>query len=400
MRLNGFKLTLFCSYFTSIIFLSTFTFLATAAAPIETDCSKLLIEQRFVRGMFETHQSIINQLKKSDEFHQFCEENNYGENCEQLPNEDAILGLYGVYVLEEINKMDLERSSTLLSELKHHGLRTSEADGYEALAKLSARNINRLAPQKTSIRNVSADFMKALDAALDAIEFGYVHNSSRHNASLRISPTLSTRVIVRYGLGTPLNTAEFNTDILKSDGNVFFHVVPKLKNYPTPNLVNRYGQYTFNLATDFAHKHGWISPFLMNPFELTDLFSATASATKEQLAQMVKKLSSTDFKPDDILELLKATARHSLIELWKADPQQAEVAVKGLSDSEKLGRILEVHGMRQLGFPHGLELKVPLYVPQSVLGGEYTPGRDPSSSNNGFIDLRIDNLYQKPKPQF
>ena len=398
MRLKGCRLALFCSYFTTIIFLSTFVFQARAVTPVETDCSKLLIEQQFVRGMFESHQSIINQLKKSDEFHQFCRDRNYGQNCEALATEDAILGLYGAYVLEKINTMEQERSSTLLSELQHHGLRTSETDGYEALAKLSLKNASRLAPQKTSIKNVSADFIKALDAALDAIEFGYVHNSSRHNVSLRISPTLSTRVIVRFGLGTPLNTAEFNTDILKSDGNVFFHVVPKLKQYPTPRLFNRYGQYTFNLVKEFAHKHGWISPFLMNPYELTDLFSTAPSATNEQLARMVKKLSRTDFKPDDILELLKATARHSLIELWKSDSQQAEVAVKGLSDSEKLERILDVHGMQPLGFPHGLELKVPLYVPQHALGGEFTPGTD--AAKNSFIDLRLDNLYQKPKPQF
>ncbi len=400
MRLKGFKLDLFCSYFTTIIFLSTFAFQARAAEPIETDCSKLLIEQRFVRGMFNSHQSIINQLKKSDEFHQFCREQNYGENCAALPSEDAIFGLYGAYVLEKVRAMDPERAFTLLSELKHHGLRTSETDGYQALAKLSRKNAKRLAPKRTSTKNVSADFIQAVELALESIEFGYVHNASRDNVSLRTSPTLSTRVIVRFGFGITLNTAEFNTNILKSDGNVFFHVVPKLKNYPVPNLVTRYGRYTFNLEPDYARKYGWISPFLMIPKELTDLFGVDDSATSEQLAGLVKKLSATDFTPDDILELLKATTRHSLIELWKINPTEAETAVKGLSNPEQLGKILDIHGMNRLGFPHGLELKVPLYVPQNVLGGEYTPNQDPSASNNGFIDLRIDHLYQRPKPQF
>lgn len=402
MRLNGFKQFLFCSYFITLTFLTLATTqLRAEPPPVDAgDCAKLLLEQRFVRGMFSEHQSALKQLKKSEEFHQFCADNNFGKNCEALANEEAIFGLYGAYVLQKVKDLETTRTTTLLNELKHHGLHTSETDGYQALAKLSEKNLKRLSPKSSSTKNVATDFLISLDRAIETLDFGYVHNASRDNATLRTSPTLSTRLIVRFGFGVTLNTVEFNTKILQSEGNVFFHVVPKLKDDPTPNLVSRYGQYTFKLSSDFARKYGWVSPFIMIPLELADLYPKEPSTTNKDLAQLVKKLSATDFTVDDILDLIKATVRNSILELWKVNASQAEATVKGLADREQLQTIVKALGMRPLGFVHGLELKVPLFVPQNELGGEYTPPQDPSLTNNGFIDLRTDSNFKKPKPAF
>ncbi len=136
------------------------------------------------------------------------------------------------------------------------------ADGYRTLREISTRNRERIARLIPPVK--AADKVRDLVQALSVV---FVHNTHVIR-SVPDTPLVSSRVLQEVaGIGG-LNTYFFNRQFLHSDDNIFFFVLlqsgPKLGNA----RESLYGKYKFSPEETFARERGWVSAFVMYPYDL------------------------------------------------------------------------------------------------------------------------------------
>lgn len=275
---------------------------------------------------------------------------------------------------KESTDLNLRRARSLYDELRHRGTTFNHRHrrGYFILRRLSKENLNRETrfvksafktehwPVKLPER-VSAK----IQSLVDDFAFHYVHNTTVPKGVLA-APLLSSRVIHESGLARPLNALTFNTDTLKSDNNVFFHAIPRLKSLPAPFIVSQYGETNLVVEQPFASKHGWISPFVMYKKELLDLAESRFPEVKnnENLKEMTTQLSQFDLSPHHGQKLFRLAFQLSLERLFIENPESFWTTVGKLeTESLAMKEYFEEHVFAPLGFAHGWELKIPVAVP-------------------------------------
>lgn len=157
------------------------------------------------------------------------------------------------------------------------GVGTLPADGYEALSRLSAENRRCLEGRRTGAPLSPSAEVQAL---LERLSFVFIHNTHVIRGKPKL-PLVSSQVIRdATGLGG-LNTYAFNRFVLRSDDNLFFFV--GLRSGPTlgSRRESLYGKYKFSPSPEFARRWGWISPFVMYPYDLAR-FGANALPRSEE----------------------------------------------------------------------------------------------------------------------
>ena len=176
------------------------------------------------------------------------------------------------------------------------------ADGYQALREASARNADRL---KSRIPDVSTpDEVRELAKDLSVV---FIHNTHVIR-SVPDSPLVSSRVLQEVsGIGG-LNTYFFNRQFLRSDDNIFFFVLlqagPKLGNA----RESLYGKYKFSPEETFGRERGWVSAFVMYPYDLYRFSFGCEKTCAEQLTPVFQREFPREMTAakGDLQELVKS----------------------------------------------------------------------------------------------
>jgi hypothetical protein len=288
------------------------------------------------------------------------------QDTDWLTLEDAakyeLLGRYYSEKLRDYKEVG-GRGDQLEIELRHRGASIEPGlHGYAHLHALSAENYSRQIVRFTVMffTPIDSAFPEAqVDDVLSEIELVYVHNTTglfkRPSA-----PLLSSRELTAMGIDGKLNTAEFNREILKTDGNVYFYAIPHVKSAPFPEVVSPYGNVNLVLNPIYAETYGWASPYLMRPEDL------------DKLRMPIRHLHEWDFKPSDLLKLIRNTFRVSLLRLWREDRAEFDRVLAALKKGDDLLPLMREYSLGRLGIPfeqihNGLELKVPIAVAPEAL---------------------------------
>lgn len=294
------------------------------------------------------------------------------------------------------------RAKQLKYELLHRGAKISiaDVDGYAALAELSSANYKRLLTtfKKLNLKLITSEqdpLKMQIRSAVDNISFAFIHNTTGLDRRPSF-PLLSARELVTMGITDKLNTLPFNSQLLKTDGNVYFFAIPYSKTGQFPSVQSQYGSTSIILSEDFAQTWGWMSPFVMHPNELLSLaqkilpdkihnvkafvpneFMQAAGVGHEAIPfeawqPVVKSLHLFDMKPADYLKLVKETLQLSLEDLATRDRQLFDRVLENIKSGKELSEIIDKYSIGQLGISsahmnRALELKVPVAVPPNVL---------------------------------
>ncbi len=301
------------------------------------------------------------------------------------------------------------RARQLLDELIHRGASHGRhKDGYDLLKLLSRQNYLRLIRIFKSQMSLSRSFSipkelsEEIDAALNQLALAFIHNTT----SLDRRPTfplLSAQELLKMGISEKLNTKPFNSELLKTHGNVYFFAVPYSRSGSFPKMSSQYGNISIVLNERWAQQWGWMSPFVMYPRDLWDL---GAHAFPEELEQIILSLSRgrnknfkadadyfsshadsipldawhpivaslhrLDMNPEDYLQLLRETLRLSLSDLATNNESEYKRVINSLNTGQELADVIHKYSLGRLGisFESGLrslELKIPIAVPPGVL---------------------------------
>ncbi|MGE4131287.1 MAG: hypothetical protein AB7F86_06590 [Bdellovibrionales bacterium] len=293
----------------------------------------------------------------------------------------------GPYVTTDF---EAARAEQLAQELRHRGAPIKNLkNGYDILENLSRANVERLwarfAAKVADSSPLDPKTEEAIEQTLQNLSFALIHNTTELDRRPSLS-LLSARELVKLGITHILNTKPFNSEILKTDGNVFFFVIPYSRKGNFPVVKSKYGRASLILSESFADQWGWVSPYVMNPPDLVEVAErgfpeALANFPQEgklekltstQWRPLVRSLSQMDFKLSDFRNLMIVTLRRSLRHLARSNRTEFEKVLLDLTKGDNLFEILEQYSLGQVGFSmkHGfrsLELKVPMAVPPEKL---------------------------------
>lgn len=284
-----------------------------------------------------------------------------------------LLGQYYSQQLSSYTEID-GRGLQLDAELTYRGADTDTGlRGYPRLRALSAENYSRQIVRMVvmDFANVQGDFPAAqVTSVLNELELVYIHNTTGL-FKRPVAPLLSSRELLAMGIDGKLNTKPFNTDILKSDGNVYFYAIPHVKSAPFPKVISPFGNVNLILNPLYAERWGWASPYVMNPSDL------------EGLRMPLRRLHEWDFKPSDLLKLIRMTFEVSLRKLWVNDRAEFDRVLAELKSGADLLPLMRKYSLGRLGIPfeqihNSLELKIPIAVAPQALelrptGDGYSP---------------------------
>ncbi len=136
---------------------------------------------------------------------------------------------------------------------------------------------------------------------------------------------LSSKQIEKLnGIGGTHSSNEFNTEILRSNDNVFFFAMWKAKNSNSASLITalHYGDKTQKLRPDYAREHGMISYYVMWPKDLIS-FNRLHSRTEPgpiDRQKTILDLSKLDFTVSDFEYVVKSLFGHELLNKIKNMP--------------------------------------------------------------------------------
>ncbi len=169
-------------------------------------------------------------------------------------------------VFEDPVSLRPRQSASLWRSLwvRHDGGLALDGDGYAALARLSTDNRRRL---EERLPPMSEPVPAEVQEWLDRLSLVFIHNTHvvRDVPDL---PLVSSRVIREVtGLGG-LNTYAFNRFLLRSDDNLFFFVGLQVDGSLGTHRESIYGKYKFSPDPAFARDRGWISAYVMYPYDL------------------------------------------------------------------------------------------------------------------------------------
>jgi hypothetical protein len=272
------------------------------------------------------------------------------------------------------------QDASLKKSLQARGSRVAMASGYDTLKIESANNRKRWSEAVTS-----GDDIPEARKLLSHLDFIFQHNTMRYTHRGH-SPIFSSRQLELLGMTGGLNTLKFNRDILQTDDNVYFFVLPILKGVTKisaddlPDSKGAYGRNYFQLDSTYAETAAWVSPFIMFPDEFINTVSAIDPMIGRSLAHSstqsknylglarkgVETLHRADFTVDDFRGLIQDRLYDTLRELHRDEPRMYETTLANL----KSGDYAALKSTLQLFvfYPMGLrddrfECKVPVAVP-------------------------------------
>lgn len=294
--------------------------------------------------------------------------------------------------------------------VRHGGRLALDGDGYAALAKVSADNRRRLEQRLPPMSEaVPADVQKWLDR----LSLVFVHNTHVVR-DLPDLPLVSSRVIREVtGLGG-LNTYAFNRFLLRSDDNLFFFVGLQVDGSLGSHRESLYGKYKFSPEPDFARDRGWVSAYVMYPYDLArfgDTLDPTLSADfladfqhefprelagvasagwevittrlgpskrdesrwlrllQRRLPEWVRlrgKLASLDFTVSDFEALSREALRHHLACLWLSD-RTAWAETEARLGRGEAGNLLYDALRKVFALDLYFEFKIPVAIPAAAI---------------------------------
>lgn len=186
----------------------------------------------------------------------------------QTPTEELIARYFEASFsrLADPDLLRARQSEALRMALWHHGYTTlPESDGFRSLEKVSLGNRERLfnLPRRT----VSTEIAAEIEAAVSAIRPVFIHNTNLLQRIPEI-PLVSSKEIRRTAGVGGLNTFFFNRGFLHSDDNLFFFLDLATASPVLPLMQSIYGKYQFVPDDAFARERGWVSAFIMYPYDL------------------------------------------------------------------------------------------------------------------------------------
>ncbi|NLI75975.1 MAG: hypothetical protein GX442_05965 [Candidatus Riflebacteria bacterium] len=294
--------------------------------------------------------------------------------------------------------------------VRHGGGLALDGDGYAALARLSAANRQRLEQRLPPMTDaVPADVQKWLDR----LSLVFVHNTHvvRDVPDL---PLVSSRIIREVtGLGG-LNTYAFNRFLLRSDDNLFFFVGLQVDGSLGSHRESLYGKYKFSPAPDFARDRGWVSAYVMYPYDLArfgdsldpalsaafladfqrefprelagiasagwEAITARLGPSKRQESRWLRvlqrrlpdwlrvrgALASLDFTVSDFEALSREALRRHLTVLWRTDRENWASLEARLGRGEA-GNLLYDALREVFGLDLYFEFKIPVAIPAAAI---------------------------------
>ncbi|MEZ4750266.1 MAG: hypothetical protein R3B54_06470 [Bdellovibrionota bacterium] len=317
--------------------------------------------------------------------------------------------------------LDKKQAASLKESLMVHGTKPGRKGGYTALAEISSSNRERLLAKFPYVRGTEG--MELAETLVGSLGLLYTHNAPRAVQKPKYS-LLSSSSLESLGFTGGLNTSEFNR-WLKSDQGVFFFVDPYIER-KSGRLVAahanrgrlRYGEFQFELDSQYADKRAWISVYIMDvdelirfaevvhpkeykeivslldaiydyniegrkgmPFEdLMEYVNVTEVAKAWEFVQNTRGLEPKleklrndlfrfDFAPADFRTVVQQTLLHRLDQMRRTRPARFASAVEMLAegDAGALRDLLDQQVFSVLGIPNEYEAKVPVAVPVQAM---------------------------------
>ncbi|HNV69240.1 MAG TPA: hypothetical protein PKO06_06040 [Candidatus Ozemobacteraceae bacterium] len=255
-----------------------------SADPLESLARYLLDKSGRVQG--EAAEEPWQRLLRNEAFSAFLRSNGLADGSRLARNErypqvaaflrESLRPFSDPLFLETRQRESMARSLFFRRDpIREPGL--FAADGYRTLHEISARNrvrVSRLLPAVTE-KNEVRELVQKLSVV-------FIHNTHVIR-SVPDTPLVSSRVLQEVsGIGG-LNTYYFNRQFLHSDDNIFFFVLlqsgPKLGNA----RESLYGKYKFAPEETFGRERGWVSAFVMYPYDLYRFAFGSEKTLADQL---------------------------------------------------------------------------------------------------------------------
>ena len=333
--------------------------------------------------------------------------------------------LYG-YLFSRFSKyqnpklVERMRERTLGRALEAHGINLDRGiSAGQNLRQLSTRNVAEL-NSRFSYRVGSVLEMAEAESILNNVELIFNHNT-KYLKKEPVLPILSSRQLEAMRISGGLNTHPFNKEFLKTDDNIYFFVDPSFKGNPRLS-ASRYGSRGVRVNSSFAKDHGYLSAFVMYPWELlqvaqvrypqfyqralmelTERFPPTDPlygenwfahgstksdvetflqrmgrgdsgildkhiAESKSFSEIRKHLHEMDFTAGDFEGLIRHRMLYQLNAMRQEDPVRFRSMISALQSADT-GALDDLYrtSLRSMGLPDSFEAKIPVAVPPSEL---------------------------------
>jgi hypothetical protein len=309
---------------------SAFTQIIKAKSPprIETKVAQPISPFRDVIGDMMGSRKFDN----SEPFQTFLREKNikHFDELSEVQKSDLREKYFAGKFKELSNNLDFYQRESLSAALRRHGLNASSDTAYQALRELSRNNVNRILSRN---RYQSSRDMKVAEELISNLDFSFVHNSlSDYSTKTIATHILSSKRLRKFGFAGGLNSlSKFNSDFLRTDDQIFFHVVPTISRNSAIRFASEYGSGEVYLNQRYANDRAWVSPFIMRP---DDLFSQMIHFAPQELSEAVSYFKAKH--PSIWNETIKVFAESNL------QPDEEKI-VAMLVDPRLLGSFMESH---------------------------------------------------------
>lgn len=283
------------------------------------------------------------------------------------------------------------------------GIDPVNADGYITLREISANNLRRLT------RSLPTDNSpEAVERIMQKLSVVFVHNT-HVLTEVPESPLVSSRILQEVsGIGG-LNTYFFNRKFLNSDDNIFFFVLLQAGTQLSNMHESLYGEHRFSPEESFAQKQGWISAYIMYPYDLyrfalgcspcdadklsisfakefpkemseckgdiNELINALYEYKRETIRwnrmlrdyfglwnSVKRRLSELDFTVTDFRVLTMQVIRSYLTKMHQRNPHEFEMWQKRINGNDP-GDLLRLSYKEMCGLDLYFEFKIPVAIP-------------------------------------
>ena len=289
-------------------------------------------------------------------------------------------------------KVEALRRTELARALDAHGLHQARPEDARAvLEDQSRKNVQRLT-RGIELTLQTPEFGR-LCRTIDHLELRFPHNTTLKNVEGEslVAPLLSSTQLKQFGtVGGKNSQEEFNSEVLKSDGQVHFFADFVLdgedwSSVPAGQVRAKYGDRELRVDPEYARKHGWISAFVMYSEELDDLAARLSfgsrpldgyhpglpESLKQNWRKTVAQLHEYDFTVDDFERLVKLRLKNWFQQVYR-DHENGDRGYFGESSYVKGRKALEEKRIRELltmsltsgmnGLPLLNQLTIPVMV--------------------------------------
>jgi hypothetical protein len=315
----------------------------------------------------------------------------HGDNKVERAEETIVSGLNASFSkLLDPQSLEIRREEALGRSLQARGVTIEAGGARKTLEALSDRNFKRL----LSVHDVETYRKGGLDAleemkvpeirtAVSNVQLHFLHNSTHSRFSGGI--LLSSQDVRLLGLSGGHNSmSDFNESFLKSDGDVFFHLIFGRKEGPIlgqdeVKKITRYGEVAITPKPDVAEQVGWVSWFVMMPGDLesfagkllktnlpkrSNYKNVSIAYRMDDTAQAWKdardQLNRTDFTLPDFRAIVQIQLARSLAKLKTESPDRYLKALSHLqtNSGDDFSNTIRELALDPLGLDR-MEFKIP-----------------------------------------